>query len=397
MNESDRRQRVISSTPRLSTDEVANHSFAKGVRGFSETEVRAFLKRVSDELVAARGARARARVGDRRARRTGSHARGRCRSRSCSTRSARRRPGSCARRARRATTSARRPRSARHGSSTTPSAAAERTRAEAAELLADAHAPKPRPRPHEMSSRPPKRAPLPRSTRRRRKRRRSSTTRAHQGREMLDEAKSARERVLGDLVRRRALLERADRSVARWSRPSARRVPHGQAHVPRSDRSARAGRGARRGRTIDVERANPSTSRPRSRPRSRSSTPRHGRRRRRDADDAAATTRRGCGRRRVSEHVQLVPPTCRIRPTTDETEVATALADVDSLFARLRAGHDDAGPRRSVTRRRHAASPTTDGRPAITSSIRRGTGSDVREEWRSQRGRRRSIRCCRRC
>src|SRR5260221_10356029 len=55
MNESDRRQRVISSTPRLSPDEVANRTFAKGVRGFSETEVRAFLRRVSEELVLARG------------------------------------------------------------------------------------------------------------------------------------------------------------------------------------------------------------------------------------------------------------------------------------------------------------------------------------------------------
>src|SRR3977135_1952071 len=55
MNESDRRQRVISSTPRLSTEEIANHAFAKGVRGFSETEVRAFLRRVSEELAMARG------------------------------------------------------------------------------------------------------------------------------------------------------------------------------------------------------------------------------------------------------------------------------------------------------------------------------------------------------
>ena len=54
MNESDRRQRVITSTPRLTTDEVANRSFAKGVRGYSETEVRAFLKRVAEELTAAR-------------------------------------------------------------------------------------------------------------------------------------------------------------------------------------------------------------------------------------------------------------------------------------------------------------------------------------------------------
>src|SRR6185437_7406786 len=54
LNESDRRQRVISSTPRLSSDEIANRSFAKGVRGFSETEVRTFLKRVAEELTMAR-------------------------------------------------------------------------------------------------------------------------------------------------------------------------------------------------------------------------------------------------------------------------------------------------------------------------------------------------------
>jgi DivIVA domain-containing protein len=54
MSESDRRQRVISSTPRLATDEIANRSFAKGVRGFSETEVRAFLKRVAEEIAQAR-------------------------------------------------------------------------------------------------------------------------------------------------------------------------------------------------------------------------------------------------------------------------------------------------------------------------------------------------------
>src|SRR3954451_16864538 len=54
MSESDRRQRLISSTPRLSTDEIANRTFAKGVRGFSETEVRGFLKRVADEIAIAR-------------------------------------------------------------------------------------------------------------------------------------------------------------------------------------------------------------------------------------------------------------------------------------------------------------------------------------------------------
>ncbi|MDZ4825797.1 MAG: DivIVA domain-containing protein [Actinomycetota bacterium] len=48
----DRRQRVISSIPHLTPDDVANRTFAKGVRGFSESEVRSFLRRVSDELAA---------------------------------------------------------------------------------------------------------------------------------------------------------------------------------------------------------------------------------------------------------------------------------------------------------------------------------------------------------
>src|SRR5262249_48022089 len=48
------RQRLISSTPHLSPDEIANRSFSKGVRGFSESEVRAFLKRVSDEMAVVR-------------------------------------------------------------------------------------------------------------------------------------------------------------------------------------------------------------------------------------------------------------------------------------------------------------------------------------------------------
>jgi DivIVA domain-containing protein len=48
------RQRLISSTPHLAPDEIANRSFSKGVRGFSESEVRAFLKRVSDEMAAVR-------------------------------------------------------------------------------------------------------------------------------------------------------------------------------------------------------------------------------------------------------------------------------------------------------------------------------------------------------
>jgi DivIVA domain-containing protein len=49
-SEGDRRQRVISSTPRLSPDDVANRAFGSKVKGLSETEVRTFLRRVADEL-----------------------------------------------------------------------------------------------------------------------------------------------------------------------------------------------------------------------------------------------------------------------------------------------------------------------------------------------------------
>jgi DivIVA domain-containing protein len=54
MADSERRQRVISSTPRLSPDDVANRVFASSFRGFAESEVRSFLRRVSEEMAAAR-------------------------------------------------------------------------------------------------------------------------------------------------------------------------------------------------------------------------------------------------------------------------------------------------------------------------------------------------------
>src|SRR5207253_46257 len=55
VSENERRQRTISSTPRLTPDEVASRSFATAFRGISESDVRAFLKRVSEELAVARG------------------------------------------------------------------------------------------------------------------------------------------------------------------------------------------------------------------------------------------------------------------------------------------------------------------------------------------------------
>ena len=54
MNEGERRQRSISSTPRLSPDDVANRAFSSSFRGVSETEVRSFLRRVGEALASGR-------------------------------------------------------------------------------------------------------------------------------------------------------------------------------------------------------------------------------------------------------------------------------------------------------------------------------------------------------
>jgi DivIVA domain-containing protein len=55
VSDNERRQRTISSTPRLTPDEVASRSFPTAFRGISETDVRAFLKRVSEDLAMVRG------------------------------------------------------------------------------------------------------------------------------------------------------------------------------------------------------------------------------------------------------------------------------------------------------------------------------------------------------
>ncbi len=53
MVESERR-RLISSTPHLTAEQVSQQTFATAFRGYSEADVRAFLKRVSEELVTTR-------------------------------------------------------------------------------------------------------------------------------------------------------------------------------------------------------------------------------------------------------------------------------------------------------------------------------------------------------
>ncbi len=54
MSDSERRQRTISSTPRLTPDEVASRAFPTAFRGISEADVRSFLKRVAEDLGAVR-------------------------------------------------------------------------------------------------------------------------------------------------------------------------------------------------------------------------------------------------------------------------------------------------------------------------------------------------------
>ena len=54
MADGERRQRVITSTPRISPEEIANRAFGSSFRGYAEHEVRAFLGRVAEELTSAR-------------------------------------------------------------------------------------------------------------------------------------------------------------------------------------------------------------------------------------------------------------------------------------------------------------------------------------------------------
>jgi DivIVA domain-containing protein len=53
MAESERR-RLVSSTPHLSPDDIVQRTFTTSFRGYTEAEVRAFLKRISDDLVVTR-------------------------------------------------------------------------------------------------------------------------------------------------------------------------------------------------------------------------------------------------------------------------------------------------------------------------------------------------------
>jgi DivIVA domain-containing protein len=342
MNESDRRQRVISSTPRLSSDEIASRSFAKGVRGFSETEVRVFLKRVADEIAAARvheqdlEAAIDALEEQVRAPRPLSEqelldALGEETAR-------------LLRSAREASDDIRKKAEERAARLVEESAAsAERTRAEATALL-EARSAEAEAKTAEMVSNAETRAMHALEAAKAEAESMLEQAR-HQGREMLDEAKHARERVVGDLVRRRSLLngqidalrEGRDRLLDAY-RTVKRTFLDATEALAQVEARAAVERTASVNEPIDeaaevaaeldkLDGVSPTDADTTETDANASDTvsphaPSSG-------DDASGVDE--------GDRVSLVP----LGSDDAESEVATALADVDSLFARLRAGHDD--------------------------------------------------------
>ena len=379
MTESDRRQRLISSTPRLSTDEVANRSFAKGVRGFSETEVRAFLKRVAEELAFGRGHEQELEaaidsleeqlrtprplseqelldaLGEETAR---------------LLRSAREASDDIRKKAEE--------RAARMVEEST--AAAERTRAEAADLLASRVA-EAETRTADFVAAAEARATSALDAANAQAETILESAR-HQGREMLDEAKSARERVLGDLVRRRALLNGqiealrtgrdhlldAYRTVKRTFLDATEALAQVEARAA-VERSASNTEPIDIAAEIEAEIG------------------------KLDGTDAAGveapaaadafTDAAAAGDDESVERVQLVPAGAGALDDS-ETDVATALADVDTLFARLRAGHEEDAAAESEQGGEAEPSPvaTASEAPAAPEGPRRSA-----QEWRAQRSR----------
>src|SRR5439155_7681699 len=189
-----------------------------------------------------------------------------------------------------------------------------------------------------------------------------------QGREMLDEAKSARERVLGDLVRRRSLLNSqiealrggrdrlldAYRTVKRTFLDATEALQQVEARVA-VERSASSNEAIDVAAEIAAEIEKLDIAVPGELG---------------DATDTAVPGDADAGGERA--------------PAEDtETDVASALADVDTLFARLRAGHDDPEP---------GAGRETEATDAVPASATAGTtafGAEVErcsaEEWRARR------------
>jgi DivIVA domain-containing protein len=372
MNESDRRQRVISSTPRLSIDEVASRSFAKGVRGFSETEVRGFLKRVSEELALTRvreqelesaidalEEQVRAprplseqelldALGEETAR--------------------------LLRSAREASDDIRKKAEERAARLVEEAAeAAERTRAEATELL-QTRTEEAEAKTAELVSDAETRA----MTALEAAKAEAETILDHarrQGREMLDEAKAARERVLGDLVRRRALLKGQIEALraGRDHLLDAYRTVKGtflDATEALAQVEARAAveRTASGSEAIDIAAEIAAEIEKLDGPVSTELADANG------AEGPVAAGAETDGGEATAAEAEVA-----------ETEVATALADVDTLFARLRAGHDEAATA-DAPRETDAAAAVSVSSAAVDSGA--GTPGGARctaEEWRTRR------------
>ena len=316
MYESERRQRVISSTPHMSAEEVANRSFTKKARGFAEPEVRAFLKRVSDELIAARErerellAAIDALEEQLRAPRPLSEqelvdALGEETARLL--RSAREASDDIRDKAEE--------RAARLVEEA--SSAAEQTRAEADEVL-ETHTQRGEQRSAELIAHAEERAVQLRAAADAEVATILEQARAH-GREMLDEAKAARERVLGDLVRRRALLQAQIEEL----RSGRDHLIDAYRTVKRTFLEATEALAQVEVRAA-AERAAPA-----------------------ESIDVAAE---------IAAEVELLDAGAEVPATADTTveidlgaehaadadaDAEKSLADVDSLFARLRAGHGD--------------------------------------------------------
>jgi cell division septum initiation protein DivIVA len=147
------------------------------------------------------------------------------------------------------------------------------------------------------------------------------------GRDMLEEAKAARERVLGDLVRRRALLNGQidalrggrDRLLDAY-RTVKRTFLDATEALAQVEARAAVERSASQTEQIDIAAEIAAEI---------------------EMLDAGDTTTPvgGAAAGADGENAELVPAAAAA--DDGETEVATALADVDSLFARLRAGHDE--------------------------------------------------------
>jgi DivIVA domain-containing protein len=313
MNESDRRQHLITTAPHLTPDEVANRMFGRKARGFSETEVRSFLKRVSEELTLARE-RERELTGaidtleeQLRAPRPLSEQE---LLEALGEETAR-----LLRSAREAGDDIRRKADERAARITDDAITeAERLRAEAAETVTQLVS--------ESDNRCAEQLALAEADAAKVRERAVAEAEAiieaarTQGREMLEEAKSVRERVLGDLVRRRALLQGQIEEL----RVGRERLVDAYGAVKRTFLEATDALAQVESRAA-VERAN---------------SP--------DLDIAAE----------IAAEIAALDPDASVVPSEDAaTEVVDLTAaeaeesagddsDVDSLFARLRAGSEDA-------------------------------------------------------